>query len=60
MTETETVRETVREFEHAIEAEALTIYDLPYNRLPKKSKRAVRARVKEWFTQHIENESKDD
>jgi hypothetical protein len=50
----------IRDFEQAIEAEALTIYDTQYSRLPKKSKRAIRARVKEWFTQQIYNESEDE
>jgi hypothetical protein len=50
----------IRDFEDAIEAEALTIYDTQYSRLPKKSQRAVRARVKEWFTQQIYNESEDE
>ena len=50
----------IRDFEQAIEAEALTIYDTQYSRLPKKSQRAVRARVKEWFTQQIYNESEDE
>ena len=56
MAETVTV---IRDFEDAIQAEALNIYDLPYSRLPKKSKRAVRSRVKEWFLQQIYNEGED-
>jgi hypothetical protein len=50
----ENSQKLLREFNEAVASEALLVYALPYQSLPKQSQCAIRERVKNYFMDRIE------